>query len=358
MRTMKSLRLNAAVAALMAASLAYAAPTYRVTEVPIPALYDEMFVDSINDNGDVAGQLFSGGVPPGDAFVRSADGRLQIIGRPAGVTATPLRARLNNAGQLIAQIEFDAYFWSETTGWVRIELPAGVAASGVYALALNDRGDVVGRLNNAFAGQRHTAFSWTISGGMRLYKPGESVSFSAINNRRQVSGELDYDANDHQPPRTPGSSAQLFRKRHDPIPVGDMRIRNRRDLDKADKRGVNVDSNAYDINEAGAMAIEAINFDNEFYPCIWTRKDGLACAEIPARPFGLNDRGELLFNDNGSPYVFKAGQTSLRVVDALEPGGPVVLSSGAQGLNNSGVIAANARYPDDKTRSLLYTPIE
>jgi hypothetical protein len=358
MNTIKSLRLSVAAAVLTSASLADAAPTYRVTEIPIPAPYDQMVVEAINDSGDVAGGVFDGDVFPGNTFFRMSEGMLQIIPAPVGATSRPRVIRINNAKQIIAQLERDAYFWSEATSWVRIELPDGVSAGGVYAFGLNDRGDVVGRLDFASVGRSTTAFSWTQQGGVRIYKPGENAEFLAINNRRQVAGELTYDASDHQPPRTPGRSAQLFRNGHDPIPVGDMRIRNRRDLDKADKRGVNVDSNAYDINVAGAMAIEAINFDNEFYPCIWTRQDGLACAEIPARPFGLNDRGELLFNDNGSPYVFKAGQTSLRVVDALEPGSPVVISSGAQSLNNLGVIAANVVYPDGSSRSVLYTPIE
>jgi hypothetical protein len=301
--------------------------------------------------------LFDDDVFPGDAFLRTSDGQLQIIARPAGSNAFPRVIRLNNTRQLIAQLDFDAYFWSGATGWVRIELPDGVSAGGVYALGLNDRGDVVGVLTFASVGRDATAFSWAQESGMRLYKPGENAKFLAINNRRQVAGQLSYDGNDHQPPRTPGASAQLFRRNHDPIPVGDMRIRNRRDLERADKRGVFVFSDAKDINEAGAMAISAQNFDDLAYPCIWTRKDGLGCAELAGLTVALNDRGELLYNF-GSPHVFQVGQASVRVLDALEPGSPEVVYSVGRGINESGVISAYALYPDDRFRGLLYTPIE
>jgi hypothetical protein len=347
-----------AAALATAASAVNAAPTYRVTELVIPAPYDQMVVEAINDSGDVAGGVFDNDVFPGNTFKRTAAGVFQIIPAPLGAASRPHVIRLNNANQLIAQIDFDAYFWSEAAGWVRIELPDGVSAGAVYAFGLNDRGDVVGRLDFASVGRFSTAFSWTREGGMRMYKPGENAEFLAINNVRQVAGTLSYDASDHQPPRTPGASAQLFRKNHDPIPVGDMRIRNRRDLDKADKRGVNVDSSAADINEAGAIAVNAKNFDDRQYPCIWTRQDGLACADITAtRAVALSDRGELLFNTD-SPYVFRVGQAPIRVLDVLEPGSPEIIAADGNAINASGAIAGFGIYPDGKSRGVIFTPIE
>jgi len=107
----------------------------------------------INQNGDVAGMLTSGG--QGEAFVM-INGIVQVLGSPDGCFWSSAYS-INNADQAAGYAQtwggMRAFVWSPDTGYLTLGTLGGANS---YAMAINDAGEVAGHAQTS-SGYLHAA---------------------------------------------------------------------------------------------------------------------------------------------------------------------------------------------------------
>ncbi len=367
MHSIKTIQLAAVVLAL-ATTAALGAPVYRMTVLEPPAPYDVMSADRINNRGDVAGVMailadYTNSVR---AFVRTADGQYQILTLPPELPPSGAVTVMgfNDIGQLIfgddSKVDM-RFFWDPAQGWKQVLPPPDVAYREYFLTGMNGRGDVVGEIYRLGDFRSRNGFTWTVGKGMRIYRPNEPAGFAAVNSRRQVAATVSYPDTDHRPPNLPGYGAARLQLRQDPVHVGDLVVSSMHELRRAERRGYSVASSAFDINEAGSMAVTAQDAAFDLYPCVWKRKAELRCAPFKrGTPIGVGGQDELLFEYNGPGtqwWIWRDGEEAIQLKDALEPGSPPLTSVAANDINEAGELAAISVFPDGVLRSFILTPV-
>ncbi len=358
----------------LGAACATAAPIYRMT-IPEPvAPYDHISVGVLNNRGDTAARMYLEVDYQNTVrtFIRASDGQLQVLPIPPALGwDSGYLVAINDAKQAIYSDETKPtarYFWDPIRGWVQILPPVEWSYVGYHVTGLNQKGDVVGYFDGLAPHdvQSTTAFSWTIIGGFRLFKPDETAYFVAVNSKRQVASNLAFLAFDHRPPAVAGNSAVRSQLGHDVLWVGDRAVNSGRELRLADKLGYSIQSAAYDINEAGAMAVTASGADLRSAMCVWRRKEELRCLDLPDNAsqslYGIGGADELLYvTNNGSigeeAHIWRVGEEPVALKDALEPGSPAIGSVSVGDINESGVIRGGVTLVDGTRRSAIFTPL-
>jgi probable HAF family extracellular repeat protein len=120
----------------------------EMRSLPLPPGLCRGFARDINDAGQILGRLFAAGAtsltqavpviwtPDGDGYTVRDLGLAQDGSRPYEELG------FNSQGHAVANIMYQAYWWSEATGWLR--LPEAPGSNGCYAYDVNDVDEIAG----------------------------------------------------------------------------------------------------------------------------------------------------------------------------------------------------------------------
>jgi probable HAF family extracellular repeat protein len=292
---------------------------YRVVELGTLG-GESSYATAMNDRGEVIG-----GSQTADGTYHGFRWRRGIMTDLGPVT--PLD--INNRGQIVGYRNTDsgsrAFLWAR--GRVRDLGTLGGTSS--FALAINDRGQVVG--TSATADGRDLTFLWT-KGRMR-HLPLDSVS--GINNRGQVAGGIDLGSGHH---------AALWRR-------GRVTDLGALAFDR---------SNAYGINQAGWVIGWTFSPEQFERGTLWRHGRMIDIGTLGGdwtRLIAINDRGQILARsdadtaDGGDhPALWRRGSLVDLTDRGVDPFGEVV------DLNDRGEIAGSIRPVFGTARAVVYRP--
>jgi hypothetical protein len=309
------------------AAAAQADPEYRMVVVDAPAPFLSAYGHAVNDAGDLVGRLTSQDGSSTFFHRWAADGAIRYIPVPGSGRISALND-INNARQIIGTSTAGAFRWSESEGWLTIAPPPGYTHP--QPLELSRDGQVVGYVFQEYGGlpeteDRKRLFFWNARDGMQILHPQRRVSSAAVNSRGQIAAT---------------SIVITRRYRQDAILLDAANGITLLSPSTQDGSG----SEATAINDAGYVTGTAGGRGMLWSPA----GDAI---EMQARPIGLSNRGEVLFN--GAVWTQHYGFR--RINKYLAAGSPFMKHIGTTDISDNGVVAGagkNGPY----YHALIFTP--
>jgi len=223
---------------------------------------------------------------PDARILRPGLGPQPIVMRDLGFSGHA--TALNDRGDVAGRLSFGtaAVFWSEATGPVLIHPLPGHTA--IFANDINNRGEVVGYSYRT--GDDAHAFIWSQSGGLYDLGPGAAL---AINDLGTVVGG---DATRAGAPGPWSGHARMWRADGSVVDLG-------------------LPSEAYAINNSDVVAT---GFSSPLY--LWSPRSGVVDMRYTGWVFGLNDRLHAFVRSGGYPSALPALWTDAGVIAIDTPG--------------------------------------
>ncbi len=312
---------------LATAIAAHASPEYRMTVIDAPPPFLSAYGRAVNDAGDIVGRFTS--QDGGSMFFHrwAADGAIRYIPVPGGGRISALND-INDARQIIGTSTAGAFRWSESEGWQTIAPPPGYTHP--QPLEISRDGQVVGYVFQEYGGlpeteDRQRLFFWNARDGMQILHPQRRVSSAAVNSRGQIATT---------------SLVIARRYRQDAIlldAANGVTL-----LSPSTKDGPGSEATA--INDAGYVT-GAIGYQG----MLWSPTGD--AIEMQARPIGISNRGEVLFN--GAVWTQRYGFRRLQ--KHLADGSPFMKHVSTPDISDNGVITGagkNGPY----YHALIFTP--
>lgn len=320
------------------------APRYRITDLGSLG-GTRSFARNMNNRGEIVGESLNG-ANQFRAFLWTSDQGMIDLGTLGGTFSAA--SGINNDGVVVGATTTAsgacafscAFRWSRKTGMENL----GGLIQGGRALAINDRGEIVGDGWDA-NGDAHVLF-WTASGQMRDLGTfgGVNASGTGLNNNSQIVGARDIGAM---------FSTAFIWSRSDGFT----------DLGNLGGTGPIDGAIAYDVNERGQVAGESVAVsDGDSHAFFWSVATGMldlgSLGGEHAVGIRINNSGQIAGRSttaDGALHSFIwSREDGMRDLGTLGGGSLSI----AHAINDRGQAAGRADTPDGVRHAVLWTPID